>query len=37
MTKVSVLLPTFNAAAHIEETLRSILVQTHADFEDRSR
>ena len=30
---VSVLLPVFNAAAYVEESVRSILTQTLCDFE----
>jgi len=33
MPEVSVIVPTFNAQAHIEETLASILAQRHDDFE----
>lgn len=33
MPDVSVIIPTFNAQAHIEETLASVLCQTDCDFE----
>ncbi len=33
MPKVSILMPCYNMAATVEETLQSISVQTHDDFE----
>ena len=33
MPKVSVLMPCYNAAATVEETMQSITAQTHDDFE----
>lgn len=33
MVKVSVVIPTYNAAAYIQETLQSILLQDYSDFE----
>lgn len=33
MTRVSIITPAYNAAAYIGETVRSVLAQTHADWE----
>jgi glycosyltransferase involved in cell wall biosynthesis len=33
MPKVSILMPCYNVAATVEETMHSITAQTHADFE----